>query len=170
MKKARLKQAKQENKITQDTMSAKAVAITFLSLIIIFVAFYLLTDFLIDNQDSQDSNSSTENTTEEVTNISFSQLLKQEDSEYYVFAIVEGEKASFYERYANDIGTTYYEIDMSDSMNLSHLGEETLISNTVKEITISDTTLFLISDGKIEEYYVGQDSIVEYLQQKLPKS
>jgi hypothetical protein len=172
MKKARLKEKKVKKELeTESTMSGKAVAMTFLSLMVIFVAFYFLTEFLISKQttttESSDSNSSSNET---ALNISFSELLKQSDDEYYVFAIMEDDSASFYERYADAIGTTYYEIDMGDVMNKAYVGEETNISEKIKDIKIAESTLFVIEDGKIAENYTGRDNIAEYLQTKLPKS
>ena len=167
MKKAKIKQIKQkkEKEIvqTQDTMSGKSVIITFLSIIIIFSAFYFLTDFLIFKRTSPSSNS---NTNETSNIISFTEMLKQSDDEYYVLAVIQEEEI-VYERYAGSTGKKYYKIDMDNIMNSSHISDETSIGESVKDIKIADSTLFVIKDGKIIEHFTGKKDIIDYLQKNL---
>ena len=91
-------------------------------------------------------------------------LLKQKESEYYVLAILESDKdnTSKYERYVSSLSKVYY-IDMTDSFNKNHIGDETVVSESVKDIVISGSALFHVKDGKVEGYYIGYDDITEYL-------
>ena len=86
------------------------------------------------------------------------------DSDYYVFAILESDKKNTpkYEQYARSLNKVYY-IDMTNSFNKSHIGEETKVEENIKDIVISDTALFHVKGGKIEGHYIGYDEITKYL-------
>lgn len=165
MKKARLNNSKKlkdkEEIVGNQMMSAKGIVITLCSMIVIFVAFYFLTSYLLNNIPKERVLNGFSTDT---TKIDFNDIYKQDDESYYVLAILEDdENESKYEKYLeiSNISPVYY-IDMSNSFNKNHVGEETVVSEKVKDILISDTTLFEVKDGKIESYYVGHDEIKEY--------
>lgn len=167
MKKAKIKDKKEILKDTDTGISTRNGIIVLLSIMVVFIGFYLLTDYLVskNKKTSDNPNSNTEQT----ENITFNKLLSQEKNEYYVFAILTNDKnKSIYNVYATDLKEVYY-IDMSDSFNKSHIGETTKIEEKAKDIVISDSTLFYIKDGKIVEYKTGSTEIIEYLKTKIKK-
>lgn len=167
MKKAKLnnskKVSKKEEVVVQNSeISVRMGVITVVIMIVIFVGFYFLTDYLL----SKRTNTVTKapEITERTDYITFSNLLKQKDSDYYVFAILESDKKNTpkYEQYARSLNKVYY-IDMTNSFNKAHIGEETKVEENIKDVVISDTALFHVKGGKIEGNYIGYDEITKYL-------
>ncbi len=171
MKKAKIKAKKNEKEVKEQgtgLMDGKSIVIMIVVMALVFVTFYFLTNFLISRNEKPASSSTNSNSEEKDSNeIAFSQLLKQSDKTYYVFAILENDKTTVYTEYADRIGTKYYQINMKDAMNKAYIGEETLIGETAKDIKISDSTLFVIVDGKVDSYYAGKDNIINYLKEKV---
>lgn len=167
MKKAKIKDKKELIKDTDEGISLRTGIIVLLSIMVVFIGFYLLTDYLVSKNKTTSDNSNSN--TEKEDYIVFNKLLSQEKDEYYVFAILGNDKnKSIYNVYAKDLKTVYY-IDMSDSFNKAHIGDETKMSEKAKDIIISDSTLFYIKDGKIVEHKTGSKDIVEYLKTKIKK-
>ena len=166
MKKAKINNSKKNNKkeelVENNEISVRMGVITVVILIVIFVGFYFLTDYLLSKRTNTTVKEPT--VTTNTNDITFTNLLKQKESEYYVLAILESDKdnTTKYERYAKGLSKVYY-IDMTNSFNKNHIGEETKVGENVKDIVISDTALFHIKGGKIEKYYVGYEDITEYL-------
>lgn len=164
MKKAKInsnkKIDKKEEKIQEEEFSVKKLVIALVSIVVVFVGFYFLTDYLLSKRTSEPL--------EPVVNaneITFNNILKQKEKTYYVLAVLPEDKhANNYSVYTKELSPVYT-IDMKDAFNKSHIGEETKVGDTVKDITISDSALFVIKDGKIDSYYVGHESIQKYTSQ-----
>lgn len=171
MKKAKLKETNKNNskKRTveeQESVSAKKVFVTITVILITFGAFYFLTDYLVSKRTSpkvESNSNSTTNTTE----ISFLDLLKQSEKEYYVFALKNETDEKVYAQYAGYNSKKYYTIDMTTPMNKNHMAEKTSVGDSVKDIRISDTTLFVVKDGKITDHFTGDEEIIEYLKKNI---
>lgn len=162
MKKAKIK-TKKEEKIEEEINKVKFAVIIVIVIIAAFVGFYYLTSYLLDKGRS---NYPYGEDVVKTNYIEFNNILEQTPAEYYVVALLEPteENEKLYNMYFNqgkDIKVYY--IDMTDTFNRVYLKEETNISNTVREISIMDNTLFLIENGKIAEHYVSKDNIIEYL-------
>jgi hypothetical protein len=161
MKKAKLKEQKEIKSNVETGFSARHGIIVFLSVIVCFLGFYLLTDYLLDNRKQATDNS---NNNEPAANeISFNKLLTQEKDDYYVLATLKSDKnESIYKMYTNTMDNIYF-INMADAFNKNHIGDKTNIPEKVKDIVISDSTLFHIKSGKIDKYYVGSNEIINIL-------
>ena len=110
----------------------------------------------------------------DTTKITMNQVLTRKESEYYVLAVKESEyinlytNLNYFELYNNAINKykenedslNFYWVDMDDAFNGAHWGEEVDIDNLI----INDDTLFKVSDGRISNYYVGHEDILEALQ------
>lgn len=169
MKKAKLnnnkKEIKKEEIVQTDDISLKKVIIAITSIVVVFVAFYFLTDYLISNR----TTTPVETPVEDSNEISFNNLYKQEDKSYYVLAILDTDKnKNKYSIYENDITPLYF-IDMTDAFNKNHIGDKDVVTDSVKDIVISDTTLFVIKDNKLESYHVGYDNIERYIISNIEK-
>lgn len=165
MKKAKLNNSKRINKkeevVNTDEISFKKIVIVMLSIIVVFVAFYFLTEYLIGKKKT--TVTSTEQTQVEDNEISFSNLYNQNDTTYYVLAVLNTDKnKDMYSTFESELSPIYY-IDMNDAFNKSHMGDVDVVTENVKDIVISDTTLFVIKDKKLESYHVGYDNIVNYV-------
>lgn len=172
MKKAKLNNSKQNNKkeevFQSNDVSVKKVIITVVSIIIVFVGFYFLTDYLIDNRKTVTQPN--ENEVKKSNYISFNNIYKQEDKTYYVLAILENDQnKEGYNIYTRDMSPLYY-IDMTDAFNKSHIGDLDVVTDSVKDIIISDTTLFVIKENKLESYHTGYENIKKYMISSLEKT
>ncbi len=172
MKKAKLKEIKQNNSKktiaeTQESIGAKKVIITLVIILITFGTFYFLTDFLISKRIKPEVSNSNTNTNTNTNEISFLDILEQSSKEYYVFALTDTEDEMIYKRYASFNDKKYYIVDMNDTMNKTHVGDKTSVGNSVKDITIKETTLFVVKDGKIKEHFTGSEDIIKYLQKNI---
>lgn len=176
VKKAKLKQKQIPQEMKQQPeqlMSGKQAAIMIVVMLVTFLVFYGLTSFLVSkNKQSVNSNtSSNTNSNVNAHEIAFSNLLNQSGDKYYVIAVVPSDATTIYTNYLEQIDSrNYYEINMKDKINQSYMGEKLVVSEKVKDIRISDTTLFVLEKGKIKEHYEGKENILKYLQENLPKS
>ncbi len=169
MKKAKITKKKEKKEpIPESTLSIKTVAITFLSIAIVFVATYFLTDFLLSRR-SKSTDSSSNSATQQTNTIVFSNLLSQSAEKYYVLAMVD-EKSEAYERYLSWMSKTYYIVDMSNKVNQVYLGKEEVIGDSIKDIRITDSTLFVVEDGKITNHATGKENILKYLEEELKEA
>lgn len=171
MKKAKLKEMKKNTskkniKETQESVGVKKAFVTITVILITFGAFYFLTDFLLSKRTTPkvESNSNSTTNTKE---IAFLDILKQSSKDYYVFALTDKKDEKVYQQYAGYNSKTYYTVDMTTPMNKNHLADKTSISDSVKDIKISDTTLFVVKDGKIEKHFTGYDDITNYLKKNI---
>jgi hypothetical protein len=159
MKKAKITEKKEIKEKANTDMNVRGGIIALLGTMVVFLGFYLLTDYLLSNKKTVINT----DPPVETKNIAFNQLLSQEESEYVVFAIMEKDtNKNKYNTYAQNLDTVYY-IDMSDSFNKSYIGDKTEVGNSIKDIKISDSALFHIKDGKINEYKIGNLEILAYL-------
>jgi hypothetical protein len=172
MKRAKLNNNKQNNKkeevVQSNDVSVKKVVITLVSIIIVFVAFYFFTDYLIANRKAVTKPNDTD--VKESNYISFNNIYKQKDKTYYVLAILDTDKnKEKYAIYANDMKPLYY-IDMTEAFNKSHMGDVDVVTESVKDIVISDTTLFVIKENKLQSYHTGYENIKKYMISSLEKT
>lgn len=176
MKVAKIKkQAQKENINSVETYSLKSMIKILISLLVIFGIFYFITVLLIDNRKEEDSNSSP--AVIDSSKITLSQLLNRKEEEYYVIATqeslyessyIETNYIEFYNNYINSYkqeenSIAFYYVDLDSALNKKFLGEELNITNNIQELKLNDEILFKIVDGKIENYYVGKDEILDKL-------
>lgn len=164
MKKAKLNSNKKIDKIEKNNseeFTVKKFLIALISILVVFLGFYFLTDVLLSKQTTTPIvDDSTQTSTNEIT---FNNILKQEDELYYVLAVLPNdENEKNYGLYTSGL-TPIYTIDMNDSFNKSHIGKTTSIGDSAKDIIISDSTLFVIEKNKVKSYYVGSSAIKEYM-------
>lgn len=138
----------------------------------IFLAFYLITYLVTKNSATKDTDTETKAATIQYDEILLSNLLKQNNSEYYVLAYDADDV--YYDAYntsltayssttgalrvyksiiSNGFNKTYYDAKADSNTNVS----------SIEELKLNASTLFKIKDGKVEQSYVGHDAIVAYL-------
>ncbi len=170
MKKAKIKEqhSKKDIKQVQEPVGVKSVIVTLAVILITFGSFYLLTDFLVSKRTTKLSDNS--NTSSNTNRTAFLNMLEHSNKEYYVFALTNLNDEAIYQRYVYSAQKSYYVVDMNDTMNKVYMADKTTISESVKDIRISDTTLFVIKDGKITKHFTGYKDITSYLQKQLDVS
>jgi len=99
------------------------------------------------------------------TNILAANVLEQKPENYYVLVKYEDDNyLSLYEYYLSNYKTNnnghYYFVDLTNSFNKWALGEENnLAVDKIEDLRFKETALLQISNGKIENSFVGLDSI-----------
>ena len=141
-------------------------------LVVLFFVFYFITTLVINP--SENENQTNEITEIDKTKITINHLLDRNESEYYVLATMESmypheiNYKEIYNKYINDYTSKdnalkFYSVDLDDALNKSYLGEKMNITNKLVDLKINDEVLFKIKNGKIENYYVGNSKIVDFL-------
>ena len=175
MKVAKLKKTKETKKIVEEEeleFSVKKFACTIGIILLVLAVFYFITVLVIKPIVQEKAPVHTQFDSSKIT---MSQLLTRKEDKYYVLATKESEylnisaNMNYTELYNNAIKTyekkedslKFYTIDMDEAFNASYWGEEMDIDNLV----INDDVLFKISDGKVDEYFVGHEEILKELQE-----
>ena len=171
MKKAKLaRNSKKQEEKEIETYSIKQLLTIILIVLLVFVVFYIITTFVVKPLSSSNNDTTTVIDSDKIT---FNNLLNRKESEYYVLATKAslynsyGSKVNYiemYERYISDYSgdLKFYRIDLDDALNKNYIGDEN-ITDDLSKLKVNDEVLFKISDGKIENYYVGSQSIVKAL-------
>ena len=174
MKVAKIKNQKENKKevMEKDSYSVMSMLKIILVVLITFIAFYLITYFVIKNDTP--NNTTNYNTQIDSSKIVFNNLLNRSEDEYYVLAYKskrENEKVdykSLYDNYINSYKSKedalkFYMIDIDDAFNKAFISDELNISDNLEELKINDEVLFKISNGSIENSYVGSEEILNKL-------
>lgn len=173
MKVAKLKKTEEKNKkpiIEEAEFSIKNLIKTIIVIVLVLAVFYGITIFVVKPLVSEKK---TEPVQFDSSKITMNQLLTRKEKKYYVLAVKESQylnlysQFNYFELYNNYINTykekedslNFYWIDMDDAFNKAHWGEELDIKNLI----INDDVLFKIANGKISDYYVGHEKILNAL-------
>lgn len=153
------KKKNKKNEVVEEEISVKKVLIVSLILLAIFLAFYGLTAGVLNVR--KDGDKKYNGISSSSNDILVSNLLKQKEDLYYVIAIKDDYKDS-YELYTKKLDG-FYNIDLNNALNKNIIGDEINISEDPRDIKINDTTLFVIENKEIKEYFVGHDDVVNKL-------
>jgi len=158
MRKIKTKEQKNDKKeaVVEEEINVKKVLTVSIILLVIFFAFYGLT-VLVLNIKKDNNNPKYNSLVSSSKDILVSDMLKQKEDLYYVLAINDNYN-SVYELYTKKLDNFYY-IDLSNALNKNIIGKEEKIDDDPRNIKIKDTTLFVIENKKIKEYYVGYDKV-----------
>ena len=170
MKKIKQKKIKQQPITLDDNYQAKNMFIIIIVIIVLLVPLYFITTLVLNNQNTEEIKN---NNPVKIQNekILVGQLLNRKESSYYVIAYKKDNKMiNLFDNYINDYKKKedylpFYKIDLNDGFNKGYISTTTNITDNLKDMKLSDTTLFKIVDGKIDSYYVGNDKVVEMLKE-----
>lgn len=172
LRKIKQKKIKQQPITLDDNYQAKNMFIIIIVIAVLLVPLYFITNLVIGKDTKSESKSTNTKEVEiQTEKILVGQLLNRNKSEYYVLADKRDNKMStLFDNYLNDYKKKedhleVYKIDLDDGLNKGYIDEETNITDDLKELKLSDTTLFKIVDGKIDSYYVGNDDVVKALKE-----
>ena len=173
MKVAKLKKTEKKNKkvvIEEEEFSIKNLIKTIIIILLVLAVFYGITVLVVKPLVTEKKS---EPVQFDPSKITMNQLLTRKDKKYYVLAVKESEYLNLYtdlnyfglyNSYINDYrqkedALNFYWINMDEAFNSAHWSDELNISKLI----INDDVLFKISNGKIAEYYVGHDKIINAL-------
>lgn len=140
---------------------------------IVFGAMYGLTA-LITNSGNKDNSDilKEEDTIAEIQydEIILGELLNQNEKEYYVMANMKDDHyVALYNSYLNmyktkDGALRVFTVDLSNVFNKNYLATKSKLDvSNLKDLRVSQTTLFKIKNNKIVEYYEGETKITDKL-------
>ena len=152
-----------KKQVEEESINLKGVIKVFIIILVIFVLFYGLTILVLDRKDKKEKNSNHDYPSIKVNSndIIISDILKQKEDKYYVIAIKGND--DIYKLYTQNMQDGLYNIDLNNALNKAIIGNETIVGENPKDIRISDTTLFIIENHVITEYYVGSEDVVNKL-------
>ena len=150
--------------------SVVKLGVIFVSLIVFFSVFYLLTGLVAE---SVPSNVEFERVPMQNENIMVGTILSRNVDDYYVIAALR-EDMSFgrYKELLDDALdaekiSKYYVVDLGDPFNNKFVGDERSLNvERASDFLFNDTTLIRIVDGQVVNYEVGSLDIVKYLSSK----
>ena len=154
-----------KKQVEEETIKLESVIKVFVTILVLFGLFYVLTVFVVDKRNSKkknDKETKYTNIKEEANDILATDILKQAEEKYYVL-IINDNKKDIYNLYTRNISEGLYNVDLNNALNKSIVGQELVVSPDPREIKINDSTLFVVENGVITEYYVGEADIVNQL-------
>ena len=157
-------------------LGIKEKIIIIVSVLVLFLAFYLLTVYIV-NKDSKTTDNKNIGESEEKT-ISYDKILlgrslSMENEEYYVIYYDSSNEdiSSIYNELVSNYrskegGISIYYVDMNDGLNKSHstTEESNKNPNTAEELSINGPTLIKVHGGKVMSYMEGESKIREALE------
>lgn len=173
MKKAKLVKntKKEEKEIQKDSYSLKSFLLIILVLVIILGIFYFITTLVAKPVNPIENDNGV--TIIDETKITLNNLLNRKEKEYYVLATKENDNKeanyqTLYNNYINEYkkqenSLKIYNVNLGDALNKGYVSDKLNISNNLSELKVNNDILFRIKDNKIEEYFVGNKSILEKL-------
>ena len=171
MKKIKQKKTKQQPVTITENYQAKNMFIIIIVIIVLLVPLYFITTLVVKTDNKENNNTEKAPVEIQSEKILVGQLLNRHNDSYYVIAYKKDNKMiTLFNQYINDYKNNedhleFYKIDLDDGLNKGYISDETNITDELKDLKISDTTLFKIVDGKIESYYVGNDDVVNALKE-----
>lgn len=171
LKKIKKKTIKQQPVITDESYQFKNLLIIIIVIVVLLVPLYFITKLVVKNNDEDKTVTNTTEAVIQNEKILVGQLFNRPQSEYYVLAYKSDNKfITLFDNYISDYTSkedslTFYKINLDEGLNKQYIKDETNISDDLNELKLSDTTLIKIKDGKIENYYIGNDDVVEILKE-----
>ena len=175
MKVAKIKE-KNDNKREkiEETYTLKSMMKILLCILTIFVIFYLITNFIVNNKKSGENDNVT---VVDFSKITLSQLLNREEDEYFVIATmaslynssyVDTNYINLYNEHINnykqkDESYAFYYVDLDSALNKNHISDKLNITDDLSKLQLNDEVLFKIKNGSIEKTYVGREKILDKL-------
>lgn len=162
--KVEVKETKKEKKeTTVPVTNNEMVNLIKIVLIVtaIFLIFYGITTLVTDKNSNNDTNPA--DVTIQYDEILLGTLFEQSNSEYYVLVTTEDDYyvatysglVSSYKAKENSLRV--YTSNLDNGFNKSYKAEETKISNDLKELKLTGSTLLKIKDKNIVASYQGTD-------------
>ena len=159
--KAKKKQVKKENIKNEITMKKFAIISTFI--LVFFLVFYLLTTAILNNRKEKKQSYSNATLVEDYNEILFSDMLNQEGDTYYVFVNME-KSSDIYDLYLSKRKDVYY-VNINNALNKTVVDKNMIIDSDPRNIKLNDTTLFVINNGEVSNYYVGHKNVLNALKE-----
>lgn len=175
MKVARIRENKDEKREKQEEKyTFKSLIKIIICISLIFVVFYFITNFILDNKQEEKDDSVT---VVDFSKITLSQILNREEDEYFVIATMSSlDNSSYldtnyknlYNQYINSYkqkeeSYPFYYVDLDNALNKNYISNELNITNDLSKLKLNDEVLFKIKNGSIEKTYIGREEILDKL-------
>ena len=175
MKVAKVKEKKNNNREKhEETYNLKSMIKILLCIVIIFMAFYVITNIIVSNRKSEPDNNVT---VVDFSKITLSQLLSREEDEYFVIATmaslynstyIDTNYINLYNQYINNYkqkeeSYAFYYVDLDNALNKNYISDKLNITDDLSKLQLNDEVLFKIKNGSIEKTYIGREKILDKL-------
>lgn len=146
--------------------------IVFLSVALVFLAFYLLTVYITNSRTTKKKNTETEEEKVSSSEILLGRSFAMSDDEYLVlyYDSSKEEEASTCEELFTNYEAAHgeksiYFVDMNRGFNKAHQTEDESNKNpsSAEELSINGPTLIKVREKKSVDYIEGIDAITDYL-------
>lgn len=171
MRKIKQKKIKQQPVTIEENYPAKNMFIIIIIILLLLVPLYFITKLVINNDKEVETQEESTPVKIQTEKILVGQLLNRNKPSYYVIAYKKDNKMiNLFNQYISDYKNKeehleFYKIDLDDGLNKGYISDTTNITDELKDLKISDTTLFKIIDGKIDSYYIGNTDVVNALKE-----
>lgn len=141
-----------------------------LGVIVVFVLFYLLTIFIIDKDEEEETTETAIQYEEILAGSSFTMRDDEYIVVYYDFTSEDADQISsaIYTYTSNYLGSSLrlYTVDMSNAFNEKYASKSKSNENpeSAADLLINVPTIIRIKDGKAVEYIDDLDDVLDYLQ------
>lgn len=138
--------------------STKKTILTLVLVVIVFLMFYYLTDFILNKSRKLNyKEPETVEATIQYKEILANQVFKQKDVEYFViFYDFKGSHAEYYKQIASDETKKIYTVDLGNPFNKYIVSEETNKSvQKYEDLKVKEATLIKVRNGKNIFYFEG---------------
>ncbi len=158
IKKEEDKRKKDLRKSLEYNQSIKNTIITLVIVVLFFVGFYLLTNYIL-NKSRKLNYKEPENkeATIQYKEILASQVFKQNDEEYYVlFYDFDGNDAAYYNQIVSTTELKLYTVNINNPFNKKILSKTTnKDAQRFEDLKVKEATLIKINKGKNIYYFEG---------------
>ena len=168
--KVEVKEQKAEKKESKAPVTSNEMANLIKIVLVVtavFLIFYGITILVTDKE--KENNTNSEDVTIQYDEILLGTLFEQSNSEYYVLVTTEEDYnvqtySSLVSSYkAKENSLSVYTSNLDNGFNKSYKAEETKISNNLKELKLTGSTLLKIKDKTIVASYEGNTEIINHL-------
>ena len=171
MRKIKQKKIKQQPVTIDENYPAKNMFLIIIIILVLLVPLYFITKLVVNNDNKSETVKEITPVKIQTEKILVGQLLNRPKTSYYVIAYKQESKmVNLFNQYISDYKKNedhleFYKIDLDDGLNKGYISDTTNITDELKDLKISDTTLFKIVDGKIDSYYIGNTDVVNALKE-----
>lgn len=162
MKKIKNTKTNKKQQEVSNKLDLRNILIIFTGILIVFIIFYSLTLLILKKSEKKVEFNNPGIEVKE-NDIMIHQLLDQKESLYYVLAVNDNYQ-ELYDGYTGEL-TNLYTINLENAFNKNIIGEEFILAESPRDIKINDTTLFVVENGALKEYYIGHEDVLKYLRE-----
>ncbi len=138
---------------------------------IILLAFYFITVLVSKKTKNSSFNDDDTVAVIQYDKIIVGEILNRPENSYLVLVKKNNDlNSDLYQSYLSiysgkEKSLKVYNVELEDVFNSNYVGDETILDKGIENYKFSDTTLIKVSNGNIDDYYVGLEAIENHLKE-----